>query len=760
MRKRLLNNEDKEELKYCAECKVSFTEEQELTEEQKAIARKNIGVGEGSGSGVSDEQLQEAVNAALAQAKESGEFDGADGQDGAPGKDGQDGQPGADGTSVTVESVSESEEDGGENVVTFSDGKTLTVKNGKTGVTGAKGDKGDTGATGAAGADGAPGKSAYAYAQDGGYTGTEDEFAKMAAALVTEKDIVQEAGQSESLVMSQKAVTDLVADALGTGEETTEYETVDSVEEMTDTSKQYVLSSTGTLWAYGEQGEPTPQFTNLADPTSSDWSEGNRFNSSGVLTAQDGFVATNYIAASNGDVIRVQGMDLNTHTYARVATFNSSRAIQSSSKISQSSGLADVTYDTDSAQFAISAGSVSYVRFCAPLVSSADIIITKNEEITYSAGSVWYDTGMTPETGNSGGNYVKLLVKVNQNAADIAHNSERITALETGADSLVIPSFWSDAVEACISKIKALQVGKNCVTFPFFSDNHTRDGNAQYMGVMIAYIMRECGIPYCFCGGDVISSAYIDSEGTMIAQDAAFDMAMSYIPNGRFCRAVGNHDGYWAVSASEKHWYTRAQIYDLFLREEGIAQNKHFGEDGTYYYVDDIASKVRWIVLNTNTEGGGESIDSVQFAWMQNTALKFSESGWGVVFISHHPISNHYHANVSNAATVISFVNDYVNGTDADKADIIGWFSGHIHRDRIFSGFSVNDTDDSEGDVMPFKQVTITSDHTTIAYDDATKHTVANDDQSHAIDFVTINRGTRTVHLTRLGIGEDRSYTY
>ena len=68
------------------------------------------------------------------------------------------------GTSVTVSNVSESTEDGGNNVVTFSDGKTLTVKNGK------------TGATGAAGANGTNGKSAYASAQDGGFTGTEAQF--------------------------------------------------------------------------------------------------------------------------------------------------------------------------------------------------------------------------------------------------------------------------------------------------------------------------------------------------------------------------------------------------------------------------------------------------------------------------------------------------------------------------------------------------------------------------------------------------------
>lgn len=73
---------------------------------------------------------------------------GKDGQDGAPGKDGEDGQPGQDGapgkdgTSVTVASVSTSAADGGSNVVTFSDGKTLTVKNGS------QGDPGQDGAPG------------------------------------------------------------------------------------------------------------------------------------------------------------------------------------------------------------------------------------------------------------------------------------------------------------------------------------------------------------------------------------------------------------------------------------------------------------------------------------------------------------------------------------------------------------------------------------------------------------------------------------
>ncbi|MEE0981472.1 MAG: hypothetical protein U0K91_07285 [Acutalibacteraceae bacterium] len=124
---------------------------------------------------LTEEDLEEAINTALTQAKDSGEFDGKDGQDGTNGKDGADGK---DGTSVTITNITESTADKGSNVVSFSDGKTLTVKNGSKG---SKGDKGDKGADGSPGEKGADGKSAYQYAKDGGYTGTETEFAEKLA---------------------------------------------------------------------------------------------------------------------------------------------------------------------------------------------------------------------------------------------------------------------------------------------------------------------------------------------------------------------------------------------------------------------------------------------------------------------------------------------------------------------------------------------------------------------------------------------------
>ena len=59
---------------------------------------------------------------------------------GQDGERGTDGINGVDGVSVVVTNVSESTDDGGSNIVTFSDGKTLTVKNGSKGSTGEKGD--------------------------------------------------------------------------------------------------------------------------------------------------------------------------------------------------------------------------------------------------------------------------------------------------------------------------------------------------------------------------------------------------------------------------------------------------------------------------------------------------------------------------------------------------------------------------------------------------------------------------------------------
>ena len=531
-----------------------------------------------------------------------------------------------------------------------------------------------------------------------------------------------------------------------------------SIEECVDTSRYYVLPD-GYIYAYVAVTESVPVIeANYADPSNSEWLKDHRNNSTGTIPFE-GFTVTNIITVPPSGIVRVKGIDLESslgsqkptqQLHATRGTVNSNAFITTLTwYLGEENGV--YTFINEKSDKTV------YMRFCGTVIDGDEnVIITVNEEIreTVKTFYEWKNTG---------------LVYAEDDHTEVLQSfEERLSLLE--GETVQIPSFWEDDVNECIAKIKALQVGKNCVTFPFFSDNHTRDGKTQYMGELIAYVMEECGMPYCFYGGDLITNGYAqtdDPDAEFKAQAEAFADVMSCIPDGRFCMALGNHENYLLanpnIEGSTTARYDRSQIYEIFLRGDGAAQYKHFGDDGTYYYVDDIVSKVRWVVLNTN--GIGDSnLDSTQLSWFENTALSFNESGWGVVIISHIPITNHYEqSNITNADAVISILQNYINGTSDNKADIIGWYSGHIHRDRIYTGVSVNDTDDSIGEALGFTQVTITSDHTAIAYPvggSLTTHPIDNSNKSHAIDFVTINKDTRTVNITRLGIGEDRSYTY
>ena len=112
---------------------------------------------------LAEADLQNAVNTALAQAKASGEFSGEPGQPGEPGKNG---------TSVTVSSVSESTVDGGTNVVTFSDGKKLNIRNGSQG---SPGTPGYTPVKGKDYFDGEPGQPGYSPVKGTDYWTADDK---------------------------------------------------------------------------------------------------------------------------------------------------------------------------------------------------------------------------------------------------------------------------------------------------------------------------------------------------------------------------------------------------------------------------------------------------------------------------------------------------------------------------------------------------------------------------------------------------------
>lgn len=278
------------------------------------------------------------------------------------------GAKGNSGSSVTITEIEESTADNGENIVFFSNGKTLTVKNGKTGATGA---------------DGKAGMSAYEYASQGGYTGTEQEY----AVDMNPDNIKASLSQIEAPTI------------------------VSSIDEMTDTSKQYVYK--GSIWAYRTsttEGETVlvPNFTNLikfdASGNPSNVELNKRYSASagaaaGYLASQDGSFAITNVITTNGS---------NYTLYINQKPEGQSKVINPSSINVVTINTGDWTTG-ENGEYKFNGSDLPSLKFSAQMSTSAitadslkGLIVTLDEPITYTEQktegetvSEWYDTGIS-----------------------------------------------------------------------------------------------------------------------------------------------------------------------------------------------------------------------------------------------------------------------------------------------------------------------------------------------------------------------------
>lgn len=250
--------------------------------------------------------------------------------------------------------------------------------------------------------DGEDGKSAYEYAKDGGYTGTEAEFAEDS----NPDNIKAELGQIEAPKI------------------------VSSVDEMTDTSKHYVNQSTGTIWAYMKHekhvaGSTVPNFTNVFDADKAmigyRWSGSGKAPTSFPQGILSDFITCNL--SSGEHIIRIKNGRLHGNgSNAGVAYFTTN---ENSSAFAYSNNLAMTPTEEADGVLAYKLGEANgsmisgyantrYIRCVAvqynnenlvspqTLENAKQIIITIDEPITYTETEEstevyyeWTDTGIS-----------------------------------------------------------------------------------------------------------------------------------------------------------------------------------------------------------------------------------------------------------------------------------------------------------------------------------------------------------------------------
>ena len=278
------------------------------------------------------------------------------------------------------------------------------------------------------------GKSAYQYAQDGGYTGTETEFAEKLAEDIPAVDTTltvsgaaadaKEAGTrlsalSGEIVDQQKLLDNFIASGGFSAP------IVDSVDEMVDTSKQYILKSTGTIWAY--KSATTEQEVTITDELDDTTYYDNSRLGSSATGLTDGFHndATGYHITPLIDLTKAkyQGKTIQIHfegakyitsateTWIQHRYYKTDRSVQyargySSPSDSGSVGTwknATITINSEtSATIEIAmpllCGSANvqcgYLRFCGKgTVADSHIYITYKETQTVTSEQ-WVDTGI------------------------------------------------------------------------------------------------------------------------------------------------------------------------------------------------------------------------------------------------------------------------------------------------------------------------------------------------------------------------------
>lgn len=225
----------------------------------------------------------------------------------------------AAGEGITVQSVIQSPDDGGSNVVTFSDGSVLTVKNGSKGSMGQKGDTGSMGPAGPAGPMGPTGATGPA-----GPTGSTGATGPAGPAGYTPvkgvdywTDADRESILQEVIDADRKSIVQQVIDALGTPvfgrvDEDNNIILTGALADGTYTIKyEDAEGNTTTVGTLNASGVVT--YTNmLKEAVGTDdkpynegqgWKANTRLNSSGAEASYDGIEVTGFIPVKFGDTI-------------------------------------------------------------------------------------------------------------------------------------------------------------------------------------------------------------------------------------------------------------------------------------------------------------------------------------------------------------------------------------------------------------------------------------------------------------------------
>lgn len=309
-------------------------------------------------------------------------------------------------------------------------------------------------------------------------------------------------------------------------------------------------------------------------------------------------------------------------------------------------------------------------------------------------------------------------------------------------------SYWEDEVSKTFAAVVEHQEA-GAFSFAFITDIHNEVNHGQ-SPKLLAYLLRELKIDYYINGGDFATDGALNSE-QMTIEDLQNAQSKFDGIRATALKVEGNHD---AVYSTTGGYYAQNLTPDRLRNTYFKDQEGNFAATGNYYYVDDQYNKIRYIVLNTqdksyDEDSEGRAIDNKmwdyviskdQISWLRYWALILPDD-WVIVVASHVPPGeiaiNGSDYVVDNYQEVV----DLLNGT----GKVVCWVAGHSHVDKLFSlnGLTVVVTMNDGARQEP-----------------GAPEKIEGTDTEQAFDIFSILREERTVYITRVGVGEDREFSF
>ena len=205
--------------------------------------------------------------------------------------------------------------------------------------------------------------------------------------------------------------------------------------------------------------------------------------------------------------------------------------------------------------------------------------------------------------------------------------------------------------------------------FIFITDTHW-EINEQKSPALIRYIKKALNINKIFHGGDVFDvwSQYWHNDCLNELTTAFEKYPMS---------VAGNHE-YKNQMDDSTIWYFLNSMHD-----DIVIGNP----ERNYYYYDNPAQKMRYIMLNVYSDDGNDAqidFEAAQQTWLANTALNVP-AGYGIIVFVH----TMYEVNIVNYELISIPAVTSPLGTILDSysgnGEIIAVIQGHLHIDRMTS---------------------------------------------------------------------------